>query len=727
MHTLLVGPDMESNLSLGYLASALRQAGHTAQLAAFNNWNDAAAILRQAEDADLIGLSMCFQVRAPEFLELAELFKEARPGRPVIAGGHFATCAAEELLRDYPQLDLIVVHEGEGAIVELADLGDEMLERAAAVSGVVTRVDGRTFATERRPILRDLDSLPLPDRSGPARLVAGVPTAYIMGSRGCVRRCDYCCIATLHKLAPGPRFRRRDPDRVVAELSYLYHRRGVRQFVFHDDNFLVPNPKNNRERLAQYERAIADHELRDIGIVMKCGPQDLDRASLEKLRELGLLRIFLGIESGSQCGLDSIGRKQTTVDTERAISLCEEYGVSSQYTMIIFHPAATIDSMLADLAFVARHPEHPVNYCRAEIYAGTPLERQMIESGRALGTYMARTYRYDDDRVARVWRLGRDLFAGRCWGRDDILGQAIRLDHQVSVLRHFYEPSDVAEAVTRFSDWQRRINLETAELFRELVVACGEAAADDDSALGAALASLRQRELESRQRHLSELCVLREQIDRCIAPVIEMVRAPIVPKLSRRAPRHAAAVLLAAGLLGCPSRPVRHDHGVMEAPPPPIDERLEAATPPDAGPQFAQPPPDAAVPPPDAAVPIRRDDGVMEAPPPPVDERYRYDEGVAEAAPPPVDERIRIDKGVAEAAPPPVDKAQPGSLTVVTKPTATLFINGRRRGETPLTHVALKPGIYKLRFVNEKEGIDKQQHIRVRPGQAVRLRLDLTK
>lgn len=727
MHTLLVGPDLESNLSLGYLASALRQAGHTAQLAAFNSWSDAAAILEHAETADLIGMSMCFQVRAPEFLELAELFKEARPSRPVIAGGHFATCAAEELLRDYPQLDLVVVHEGEATIVELADLGDQMLERASSIAGVVTRVDGRPFATERRPILRDLDSLPLPDRSGPARLVAGVPTAYIMGSRGCVRSCDYCCIATLHELAPGPRFRRRDPDRVVAELSYLYHRRGVRQFVFHDDNFMVPNPKNNHERLAQYERAIEAHELRDIGIVMKCGPQDLDRASLEKLREMGLLRIFLGIESGSQCGLDSIGRRQTTEDTERAISLCEEYGVSSQYTMIIFHPAATIDSMLADLAFVERHPEHPLNYCRAEIYAGTPLERKMIESGRAQGTYMARTYRYDDDRVARVWRVGRDLFAGRCWGRDDILGQAIRLDHQVSVLRHFYDPNDVDEVVARFGDWERRLNLETAALFRELVVACGDASSDDDPALGALLDSLRRRELESRRLHLTELCDLREQIDRCIAPVIEMVRAPKLPKMPRRAPRHAAAVLIAAGLLGCPSRPVRHDNGVMEAAPPPIDERLEAGPPPDAGPRFAQPPPDAAVPPPDAGVPIRRDDGVMEAPPPPVDERYRYDEGVAEAAPPPVDDRIRIDKGVAEAAPPPVDKTPPSSLTVVTKPKTTVFVNGRRLGDTPLVRLALKPGIYKLRFVNKKAGIDKQQRIRVHRGQEVRLRLDLTK
>src|SRR5207247_5225147 len=37
MHVLLVGPEFEENLSLRYLAAALRQAGHTASLARFDS------------------------------------------------------------------------------------------------------------------------------------------------------------------------------------------------------------------------------------------------------------------------------------------------------------------------------------------------------------------------------------------------------------------------------------------------------------------------------------------------------------------------------------------------------------------------------------------------------------------------------------------------------------------------------------------------------------------
>lgn len=633
MHVLLVGPDFESNLSLGYLASALRAAGHTAEIAAFNGSEDAAAVLVRALHADAVGLSMCFQVRAPEFLALAADIKRLRPGVPVIAGGHFATCAALELMRDNPQLDLVVQHEGEQTLVELASLGDDLVRDAGKIAGVVHREDGVPRASPKRPILRDLDTLPVPDRSGPARLVAGVPTAYIMGSRGCIRSCDYCCITTLHRVAPGPRFRRRDPEKVVEELSDLYHRRGVRQFVFHDDNFLVPSPRENLDRLDRYHRAIQAAGMKDIGIVMKCGPQDLDPASLEKLVSMGLLRIFLGIESGSQCGLDSIGRRQTTIDTERAVSLCEKYGVSSQYTMIIFHPDATIESMLSDLDFVERHPAHPLNYCRAELYAGTPLERRMVESGRAVGDYMARTYQYTDPRVARVWALGRDLFAGRCWGQDDMLGQVIRLDHQATVLRHFYDGAE-AQAVARdFYAWEVRVNLDTARLFRELVIACGRAESDRDPALLATLEDIRRREGDNRRAHLAELCEMRRRISACVQPLLDLAqgRAPL-PEPRKRAPRHAMAVALAVGLLGCGGGSgLRSDDGVMEAPPPPLYTVPIEPPPPEAdagaGPVHIDKPPNQVAADPDAGAP---DAGS------PPDLPYRIDEGVAEAAPPPI-------------------------------------------------------------------------------------------
>ena len=642
MRVLLVGPDQESNLSLLYLAASLRAAGHEPVIAAFDGWADAPAVVRAARRADLVGLSMCFQVRAGEFLALAAELKREVPRRPIVAGGHHASCAATELLDTYPALDAIVIHEGEETLVALADLGDALLARAGDVPGVACRRDGRAVLSPPRPIAHDLDRLPRPDRTGPARLLCGVPTAYLMGSRGCVSDCDYCCITTLHRLAPGPRFRQRTPEDVADEMANLYHRRGVRQFVFHDDNFLVPSQAHNRERIGRLEAALSGRDVRDVGLVLKCSPRDAEREALTSLRRVGLLRLFMGVESGSACGLASIGRRQKVEESERALSLCESLGISTQYTLIIFHPEATIASMLADLAFATRHPAHPMNYCRAEIYAGTPLEARMRAAGRLEGTALAPTYGYTDPKVSLVWALGSELFAGRCWGEDDLLGSVIRLDHLVAVLDRFYEGRRVRELAASFRAWQVDLNLETAGLFRELVVACGEAADARDPALGRALADVRRREAPSRAARVREVCEYRRALERYADVSVALGKRHAAARTAGRrprGPRHVAAVAAAIGVLGCA---VAHDRGVAEAAPPPLDRTPSGPPPPprDVAPAgcVVSPAPRPAPPRIEAQEPpFRHDQGVAEAAPPP----YRHDQGVAEAAPPPYRELPR--------------------------------------------------------------------------------------
>lgn len=160
-----------------------------------------------AENADTEGLSMCFQARAREYLEIARRIKKERPSCLIIAGEHYASCAAQDLLCHHPEIDLVVIHEGEQTLVEIANAGTELKQRAPQIRGIVYRNGDDICFTEPRPIIGDLDSLPPSDRRGSVRLLAGVPTAPMVGSRGCFGSCDYCCVSTLHRLAPGKRFR----------------------------------------------------------------------------------------------------------------------------------------------------------------------------------------------------------------------------------------------------------------------------------------------------------------------------------------------------------------------------------------------------------------------------------------------------------------------------------------------------------------------------------------
>src|ERR1700733_15167238 len=183
MRVLLAGPDFEENLSIRYLASSLQAKRHETSLAVFNSADDVEAVAEQAGEAEIVGLWVCFQLRGQEFLPLARRIKQLHPGKLIVAGGHYASCAAEALMEHHAELDIIVIHEGEQTLAEIvaaANLKDDLPK----ITGIAYREDGQVRFTPKRRTLDDLDTLPFPARRGRIHSIAGVPTSFLMGSRG---------------------------------------------------------------------------------------------------------------------------------------------------------------------------------------------------------------------------------------------------------------------------------------------------------------------------------------------------------------------------------------------------------------------------------------------------------------------------------------------------------------------------------------------------------------
>ena len=92
MKIALIGAELEENLGLRYMASALEAAGHDALIVPFNEEADIARVVRtvQAEKPDIAGLSMVFTGRAREFCHLAEALRAGGFAGHLTAGGHFA-------------------------------------------------------------------------------------------------------------------------------------------------------------------------------------------------------------------------------------------------------------------------------------------------------------------------------------------------------------------------------------------------------------------------------------------------------------------------------------------------------------------------------------------------------------------------------------------------------------------------------------------------------------
>ena len=120
----LVGPELEENLSLRYLASSLAAAGFECEIVPFNSPNDLprvlAVLLDSGERPGLVGLSLSFQRRAKDFFALSIALRQKGYAGHITAGGHFGTFACREILRDFPEIDSICRHEAEETLASLA-------------------------------------------------------------------------------------------------------------------------------------------------------------------------------------------------------------------------------------------------------------------------------------------------------------------------------------------------------------------------------------------------------------------------------------------------------------------------------------------------------------------------------------------------------------------------------------------------------------------------------
>lgn len=126
---------------------------------------------------DVCGISCSFTVDVDRSLEIAAAVKTLKPKAFVLVGGHHASLNPTDFA--VPSVDAVVVGEGEvttPALVRGLSRGDDL----TSVPGLVLATSAGQRATGPRPLVADLDTLPLAARS----LTRGLRKKYHLGVRG---------------------------------------------------------------------------------------------------------------------------------------------------------------------------------------------------------------------------------------------------------------------------------------------------------------------------------------------------------------------------------------------------------------------------------------------------------------------------------------------------------------------------------------------------------------
>jgi anaerobic magnesium-protoporphyrin IX monomethyl ester cyclase len=437
---VLVGFQDQGNLGLGYLAAVLERRGYRVRVMDIGRPPEHLLRCIRSEDPVLVGFSIIFQYYLPKIGELASFLASRGVKCHLTAGGHFPSLRYAQTLQEIPELDSIVLFEGEYTLSALVDsLASGRDWRR--IPGLAYRQDGQVARGVLRPLVADLDRLPFPQRPDMQRAILGCRYQPILATRGCPRDCAFCSIREFYGRARGRRVRRRSPANVVQEMADLYDEHGVKIFLFQDDDFPLIG-KAGRAWTRRFLDELDSHGLAG-NVIWKisCRADEVDADLFSTLQEYGLYLVYLGIESGTEDGLRRLNKGTTVADNIRAVGVLKNLGLRFGYGFMMFEPGSTFGSVSANVGFlraIVGDGSAAVSFCKMLPYAGTRVERELEAAGRLRGTVASPDYRFIDpamdeyceklDRALRSWMHGKD-------GVANCLNLAL---HEVAVIRQLF-------------------------------------------------------------------------------------------------------------------------------------------------------------------------------------------------------------------------------------------------------------------------------------------------
>jgi anaerobic magnesium-protoporphyrin IX monomethyl ester cyclase len=491
LRVALIGAELEENLGLRYMAAALEKAGHQADIIAFATEYEIPDVVGRVlrDRPDIAGLSMVFTGRGREFCHLAQALREAGYRGHVIGGGHFASFNCERLLRDYPAFDSIALGEGEELICALAG----GLDNLAEIRGLCyRRADGPIVTNPSRGNPDDLDALPFPKRTT-FHAYFDKPIASVLTSRGCWRECAFCSINAWYQRGGGRKFRVRSIENIVSEIKELYFTHGVRIFNFQDDNFFLPDGAKAEQRFEDLRLRLEREGIGRIAIAVKARPDSITYGSIRVLDQLGLFRVFLGVENASENGLRHLNRKSCVAEILNALEILNDFGVHVAYNLLMFEPDSTIDDILINLRFMERHIENPFNFCRAEAYAGTGLEATLLAGGKLQGDYFGFDYRIKDPRSEAFHQIANYAFFNRNFSDYGLHYFNMQVDFYFQLLRRFHPELLTQSLRAAVRNFIKLTNLDTYECICGIYDFVSGSNPSDQVKLRAFAAELRER------------------------------------------------------------------------------------------------------------------------------------------------------------------------------------------------------------------------------------------
>ena len=255
-------------------------------------------------------------------------------GCTVIVSSSDATDRYQEYLNE--GADFVIIGEAEDTLLELVNHIETGLNNFISIRGLAYKRYDEAIKTPGRPVLKDLDSLPLPawdlvDMEQYRQTwikSAGYFSLNMSTTRGCPFKCNWCA-----KPIYGNRYNTRSPENVVAEIKLLNQQYQMDHIWFCDDIFgLKPGWIIELAALLTKEKINIRFKIQSRADLL------VHEETVEALAAAGCENVWIGAESGSQKILDAMDKGITIEQISRSTLLMKENGIKPSFFIQFGYP-----------------------------------------------------------------------------------------------------------------------------------------------------------------------------------------------------------------------------------------------------------------------------------------------------------------------------------------------------------------------------------------------------
>ena len=421
----LLGSHYNANsLGIAYIASYLNSKGHNAWLynadhvsdknygnlkKLFENFSNYQSYFKDIENAlwhevkdkilsfkpEWVGYTS-YTANISAIKIISEKVRAANPNIKQVIGGVHATLD-KNILKTLTSVDYSIQREGEEAMTALVENKDPK-----NIPGVVYRAKDTLINNGIAPVIKDIDSLPMPERKKfwgiSEEEKKNVDVSYINTIRGCPYKCTYCA-SPFHWDRKTTRLR--TPESVIEEMIHLKeHYWHATKFDYSasanisekdslkiEDNTLVYFVDDvftvNKKRVKKLLRMMIDQKL-DMKWKCEARADHLDDEICQLMAEAGCERVKIGFESGSDRILSQVKKLETRDEMLAGAAMLKKAGVPfSGYFMAGF-PGETDEDVRQTIDFAKRVEANYYSLSVLAPYYGTELYDQLMENGHEL-------------------------------------------------------------------------------------------------------------------------------------------------------------------------------------------------------------------------------------------------------------------------------------------------------------------------------------------------------